>query len=237
MHPEALQKLDWIANGVVRHWPSLKGLSLPSQNFLPESFKTLVESMTRLEELSLTRTNFDNQCWRILLENRRHLSTLKILDLTGCSKLHGSCILAMLTSIPNLTLFKAGSLGNADSADFMKPWVCHGLEELTLGMAVKDPAISPALLSRLSEMRRLEYLQFCADSITFGTRLQLTLQDGMVQLATLRSLRKLKGYPIPSARCGGKEARWAFENWPKLVELRSIAMNSEAKLLLEGIVV
>lgn len=232
------RKLDWIARGARDNWPRLQSLSIPTQRIFAEGFRTLLESMTRLEELDLSSTRFNHECWMALQGTPRHLATLRILDLTKCDDLHGSHILDMLTSIPNLIVFKAGSLTRAHPVDFAQPWVCLGLRELSLVMEVDDPSSCAALLLRLSEMKRLERLEFLDESIIVSNAsLQLTLLDGMGQLATLRKLEKLKGSSRSTASWGEEEAQWVLENWPKLTEIEHVTLESEARQMLSGLVV
>ena len=99
---------------------------------------------------------------------------------------------------------------------------------------ITTPSSQPEILSRLSELVRLEHLdvrEMYHRKVIPGQELRLTLKDGLDVLKRLHRLGTLIG---PKCRAnmvewGDAEVDWVLENWPRIETVANYEMNQQFK--------
>ncbi|KAG0041615.1 hypothetical protein BGZ83_001590, partial [Gryganskiella cystojenkinii] len=229
----------------------LESIHFLKMRFKNKDFKTVVESLPVLTELTFEDTTFNGGSWEILKDIPRYRTTLRTLRLRECPVIEGPQIVDILGSITSLEIFEAFSLRDTDVlGQHQRPWVCLGLKELTLGLYTLDFRSVTAERRFLNQISRLEQL----DVLDLSPRilppartaersnhsLKLTLDTGLDQLETLKRLRVLKGpYKDKAGRYGSKkygwypwsatEACWVQEHWPRLETLQGFTLDRSAE--------
>ncbi|KAG0037457.1 hypothetical protein BGZ83_003451 [Gryganskiella cystojenkinii] len=101
--------------------------------------RPLLNNLTSLEEINVTRTTFDIDSWDFMRFSRpRYLTALNVLFLQHCQHVTGTMVQDMLCSMPNLEFFQANYIAASDMARDGRNWVCTGLRELSLDFVVDN---------------------------------------------------------------------------------------------------
>ncbi|KAG0044039.1 hypothetical protein BGZ83_010722, partial [Gryganskiella cystojenkinii] len=243
-HPEetsSSSSLSYPSRSLSWSCESLRTLAIPRIRFDSKDFAILTEKISGLEELDLSGTNFNSDCWEALLTTRRHhLQTLRVLQLANCPHLKGSDIQGMMCSLPNLQVFKAGVVSSVDIQSDGRSWACRELKELCVEFALETPrrlSRSPPhssetlVFSRLSDLTKLEVCELRGSSNNTAPR--LTLKNGLDLLRSLRQMREFTNNSIHRVQWGEPEMRWVLEHWPRWQVIEGISLDKEARRLLK----
>ncbi|KAG0036089.1 hypothetical protein BGZ83_003895, partial [Gryganskiella cystojenkinii] len=201
----------------------------------------VIEAMPRLTELDLTAGELDSAAWEVLKAQPGLLMRLKVLKLKECSVLDGRSIQDMLCSLPKLEVFAAESIKDIDILADDRAWVCSGLKDLKVSFLLKgdtppsssSPNDSPLsqsqnmILARLSQLTRLEKLDLNGHCWSYywtpEMALELTVEKGLDQLRTLRSLKCITAPEVErdTAWWGSAEVDWMMMgHWPELTSTK-----------------
>lgn len=198
-------------------WPQLESLRL-AQEFRGTDFAVLMDGLTRLTELRMLQTNFDDFCWNAIERNSRHLASLRTLVISKCPLVTGKILQAMMASLPNLELLEAEMLEDKDILDDDRPWICVRLKILRVIIVLGLQESQPMILERLSRLVQLEECRLYGDDSSHS--LDLTLEKGLDQLRTLKQLQHFQvGNSQRKTRWGKEEVQWTQDHWPRLKEL------------------
>ncbi|KAI8348101.1 hypothetical protein B0O80DRAFT_186907 [Mortierella sp. GBAus27b] len=152
---------------------------------------------------------------------RRHFSTLRSLGAKNKGANSGSIITEILSSCPQLESLHAGSITSHDVIDG-PPWVC-GRSMKTLAATFR---VMPGqdlddhhrrIFKRLSQLVNLRSLTLDGFYIGDGDTvyLELRLEKGLAQLATLKHLETLFFIPF-NHQLGSIDVEWMIDNWKNL---------------------
>ncbi|KAG0053252.1 hypothetical protein BGZ83_001422 [Gryganskiella cystojenkinii] len=245
------------------HCPQgIESIGFPNRKFEERDFRTLLQVILVLKALDLSGTNFSSAHWTVLKQEwPHHLGTITEINIEGCAKVAGAVVQDMLCLLPNLEVFKATYVKDCNLEEDTRPWVCLKMRELTMAFVGSRGGTEPLFLSRLSALVRLEtlilpmtFLSHDAESHPFMRRmqlgyyndedvdadvalryvLQLTIEQGLEQLRTLRRLRSLEGTVNPRSMWRREDASWAVRSWPSLEKLSGMRLDAVAKAILKS---
>jgi len=179
--------------------------------------------------------------WKVLqLEVPRYMSTLKELDLSFCRQVNGRIVQEVLCSVPTLEVFHADYITGTD-LDNSRPWVCVGLQHLTLAFVLVSEKVRLRVFHRLSTLTKLRTLKLDMFSVLhYGDGgltpipvakatqqcLQFSLLKGMGMLINLKLLRVLRGPFCEQTVWKMTEAQWVLSHWPNLEAVEGIRMEA-----------
>lgn len=201
-------------------WKQLEAFNFPGWLISLGDLVLLLESLPRLTELCLPKTNFDPPCWVALQSFPHHLETLRVLDIGDCKGFPGSSVQQILCTLVNIITFKAPPVNDSDILNDNRPWVCMKLKTLHFSILLSSKTTQPMVLQRLSTLTSLESLELCEPDLALH----------LEQLRNLRRLKSLRGpYPFAKVvRWERPEAQWVLENWPELKTLRGYTIEGES---------
>lgn len=142
----------------------------------------------------------------------------------------------IMCQCPMLETFVAPSITAKDIIEG-HPWVCLNLRVLSLKFCFHPQTVrrmQPLVFERLSKLTRLEELTLGGSlSEDAGQKLydvcNLTLENGLDRLSTLRSLRVLDIITSRQGMCE-KEIEWVMEHWVSLTDIYGVLnVNTELK--------
>ncbi|KAF9157210.1 hypothetical protein BGX21_004002 [Mortierella sp. AD011] len=239
------------AMGTGQRYKRLAILSISRSRFSSADLRDLVQGLPALTEIDLSRTNFDQECWRVLKEETpQSLRILKRLELISCAKVTTRIIHDILCSIPNLEVFSGDYVKEQDLLEDPRPWVCLGLKSLSPGMIRREDETVNAILSQLSQLTLLQKLQVWSylmltkepfnnhpqaannEAKVLQQSLQLNQGQGLERLKTLKYLKQYSASHF--THWTEAEARWVLEHWAHLQTLSGVSLNSKAKDLLRS---
>ncbi|KAI8348090.1 hypothetical protein B0O80DRAFT_502221 [Mortierella sp. GBAus27b] len=229
-----LTRLDWrvIANleifpvepfiQFLQVWPELEHICLPESRASDRQLSLIILGTRRLVSLSTTRSELDTLSRAAL---RPHFPWLKHLDMSYNAMDTSQFTVEVLKSCPQLETLTADSI----SAEYFldaTPWACEKslrtLEvcfEFTSRDATEQQDSLLRLLSRLSNLERLDLSNEGSLETVFS--LDLRLDRGLVQLATLRRLEKLN-ICRTAQRMALEDIEWIITHWGSLKTLEGI---------------
>lgn len=207
--------------------------------FVLADFKRVMESLPALMDLKLAGHQ------DIPPEAPSYLTTisrLRKLSIARGAWASPSVTQDILCSMPNLEVFVADALSDIAIREDPRPWVCTDLRELTVSFYIRsgppfsvDATIETMMLDRLSQLEKLERLQFPSCTVItspdgWGTDpFRIRMEFGLDRLKTLK---RLQSFEAPVGQWWTEtEARWVLKNWTQLKEL-DIHMDPKAKELL-----
>ncbi|KAF9087955.1 hypothetical protein BGX27_002832 [Mortierella sp. AM989] len=230
-----------------QQYKSLAILNIPCSLFKGAELRDLVYGLPALTEIDLSRTNFDEECWRILKEEApQSLRILKRLELISCAELPTRIIHDILCSIPSLEVFKGDYVREQDLLEDPRPWVCLEMKTLSLSMIRRENETVEAILSQLSQLVLLQSLRVWSYLMVIKEYPQLANNEAMVlrqslklnqgqDLERLKTLRSLKQFSAsPFTQWTEAEAQWVLKHWVHLETLSGVSLDSKAKDLLRS---
>jgi hypothetical protein len=208
-------------------WPELRIVGIRFCDISVDDLSNIVRGMQHDISLNISYSpNTFTPSTMDLLRSR--FSCLKVLVLTwGDRSVTCPMVQEVLSSCPSLQYFSATRIDAALVAEG-KPWVCLGLQVLDLDFSF-DPStthfIQPLLFDQLARLTRLQELYLRrkplyglregAPASPFHEALDLTLENGLYKLSTLRSLRVIN-YGHSKQRMDDQEIDWILEHWRRL---------------------
>ncbi|KAG0053723.1 hypothetical protein BGZ83_000533 [Gryganskiella cystojenkinii] len=238
-------------------WPKLESIGF--KYFENKDLEIILDNLSStLRELDLQQSTFNLDSWEVLKNaaNGALLRQLSVLNLHRCSRVPGSALHEMMCLMPNLQDFRTESrIQDTDLLqDEQRSWVCFGLKHLEATFAIdiyyaggsrpqhaRRLTSQPMILSRLSQLEKLEHLQLRTESPFNEGELWLSLRQddhtgGEGGLDLLKTLKKLRVFIGPSAgnvSWGHEEDSWVQANWPRLETISGIELRKDAKFLKE----
>ncbi|KAG0356044.1 hypothetical protein BC939DRAFT_467812 [Gamsiella multidivaricata] len=215
-----------FCQAVKTKWPHLTALHLMSPNSR-EDMTLILMALPRVEKLSMARTDFDAL--------KRHLPTLREIDLQHSRHITSHMVQQILTSCPQLESIVALNLDYQDIV--RKSWKCVNLRRFDIGITIDKHRVKTHKLlkmniqvyGRLAQFKKLEYLSICGcrgwedDSSMLERRLKVSLRAGLGHLTTLKNLKffscKNAMNVTISKRDGEKVAQWMMKHWKNLETL------------------
>ncbi|KAK3810288.1 MAG: hypothetical protein J3Q66DRAFT_405047 [Benniella sp.] len=150
-----------------------------------------------------------------------HSQTLTCLAATHCKALTPSLVPKILASFPHLESLYVGCVLDEDIIDGL-PWVCeHSLKELCIGISFPlddDAEYHQQVLQRISRLTNLKELLLDCGRRTEKS-LDLSLDNGLDQLVTLKQLEKLVFY-FHAETLGVRDVEWMINSWKNLKEVK-----------------
>ena len=206
-------------------------------------FRRVVESLPLLTDLDLSRSSGPGIISCLICP---YLATLRLrrLKIDKCVWVTATAIQNVLCSMAGLQVLIVDCITDTAIGEDPRPWICTGLRELSVGIAVCSGLEGYGLiLERLATLERLESLTVLSGRshvLSWAAahaneveveNMQLLLERGLDLLKSLKQLRTLK-VDHAVTTWGVNEAQWALQNWVHLIGL-DIAVNQEAGILLQ----
>ncbi|KAI8358130.1 hypothetical protein B0O80DRAFT_520759 [Mortierella sp. GBAus27b] len=132
--------------------------------------------------------------------------------------------------LPGLDLVSCNEGGTNDGG--IVDWGCLDLEELKLTFSSGQGGSTEASqqrdkileeiyrqLGRLTRLKELTIGWYPTSGLSSGSQLDMTLENGLVHMRGLKSLRTIDLGYIPQINIGEEEARWMLTNWPALQKI------------------
>ncbi|KAF9132551.1 hypothetical protein BGW39_011816 [Mortierella sp. 14UC] len=205
--------------------PNLDSIDIMGMNIGDLDGEHIVQCMSRVRRLSLYQTNFGPSSLQAL---QPHFKSVEELNLMQCPLITSPNIALILRSCPVLHVFKAETITSDDIKDG-EVWPCHEhlhtlslYFRLTQADRIADSQRTFLLLSKLRALRRLNISKYMSPhervfTIVFG--LQLRLDHGLAQLASLRHLEALY-FDRLAQDMAMADAEWMEHNWKALRVVR-----------------
>lgn len=173
--------------------PRLESLHL-SHSVKDHLWALCLRSMTSVRSLDCTKTGFGPLAFKRLT---RHFTTIQTLRLSNCRKVNGDMIQTILESCPMLEAFWSPKIP-ASRIRRGKPWVCVGLQRLSLFVTVENSSAEKireqtwAVFHQLAQLTQLVSLSIGSKHVKSRKQgLDLRLKSGMGQLKGLEKLEEL----------------------------------------------
>ncbi|KAI8345533.1 hypothetical protein B0O80DRAFT_281120 [Mortierella sp. GBAus27b] len=152
-------------------------------------------------------------------ELRRCFTSLKNVNISESGDLTSAMALEILVSCPQLEVLSFGPIMSRDVID-SPPWVCaSSLKVLRASIQITPSQNSDVhqrhVLRRLSGLVNLEILDLIGSGNPNVRTLDLRLEKGLGQLATLQSLKRL-GLDNYEQRMSVADVKWMVDNWRNL---------------------
>ncbi|KAF9094938.1 hypothetical protein BGX27_001354 [Mortierella sp. AM989] len=214
---------------------------------IDKEIEQILETIPRVEKLSLTRAQFGRLAFKAL---RRHFPTLRDINLQLSPEAGSAMIQEILSSCPKLESISGETLSYSD---IMKgPWVCQNLQMFDVGIRIAEPneegysrpqdwplVAHRAVYERLSQLTKLQYLSICNNDDVTEEGLILSLDAGLRRLETLKDLRFFSCKLLLYQTCQRGEAievvEWMVQHWKNLESLEG-ALDMEGVEIAERIV-
>ncbi|KAK3810285.1 MAG: hypothetical protein J3Q66DRAFT_443804 [Benniella sp.] len=209
-------------------WPHLSRLSLQGIEFADAQLAQVIGAMQDLKSLSFQECEVGS-CFLEAL--RHHSQTLRYLDITSCDVLTRSLIPGILASFPHLESLYIEHVMSQDIID-SPPWVCErSLKLLHIGISfsfLQDADYQRQVLQRISRLTNLKNLMLDC-GLGDAKSLDLRLENGLDQLATLKKLEKLRLH-LRMEPLSVRDAEWMINNWKNLKEVNGYFRNNKDEL-------
>ncbi|KAF9351987.1 hypothetical protein BGX34_000247 [Mortierella sp. NVP85] len=183
-------------------WPQLNTVILDGIEFTDTQLARVIGAMQDLKSLTV-RTCEVGSCFLEAL--RHHSRTLTALSTTFCEVSMPSLVPEIMASFPHLESLYAEAVMSQDFIDG-PPWVCeHALKVLGIEISFslnQGADYQRQVLQRISRLTNLNELILDRGHRTKNS-LNLRLENGLDQLATLKQLKKLGLHPgmeLPGVR-------------------------------------
>ncbi|KAK3810274.1 MAG: hypothetical protein J3Q66DRAFT_391397 [Benniella sp.] len=211
-----LKRLTWIPSKILTSnlteeiaqsaaantWPDLEEFYAPNFMASNRQVSLVISGMRRVHGLSINSRKPLDLIRPILRPQVTWLKRLEVITISGNNSLFA---LEILKSCPRLESLRMGTVHVRDMLDDETPWACESsLRRLKVCFEV-DQDISEAgqriLLERLSRLYNLELLDLsCEKRVVYS--LDLRLESGLEQLATLIRLEELALFRTEAQPCG-----------------------------------
>ncbi|KAF9911842.1 hypothetical protein EC991_002145 [Linnemannia zychae] len=205
--------------------PNLDSIDIMGMNIGDLDGEHIVQCMSRVRRLSLYQTNFGSSSLQAL---QQHFNTIEELNLMQCPLITSSDVTLILRSCPVLRVFKAETIVSDDIKDG-EIWPCHEhlhtlslYFHLTQADRITDSRRIFLLLSKLKALQRLNISRYMSPHervFAIASSLQLKLDHGLAQLASLRHLEALYFDRLEQTMTMA-EAEWMEQNWKALRTIR-----------------
>jgi hypothetical protein len=171
-------------------WPSLHELRLVGFNLIDAQLGRIIGAMQDLRMLDVSGGELGSHCLKSL---RPHFQSLRSLDIATCNITAPSLVPDILASCPYLKSLSIGSVMSQDILDG-QPWICEQSLEVLFASFGLTPLQDTdyhqrQVIQRISRLANLKELTLAHDRD--GASLDLRLESGLEQLATLKRLEKL----------------------------------------------
>lgn len=218
-----------------QHFRQLESLQVTQVDDL--ELATCLGAMDHLKELSTEGGPFEQQSFLAL---ERHFVSLQrvsfdFISSKKCLTILESCPLLKYIYVPKL---------KASAIMLGKPWICSSLEEFRVGIVVGASGKqtvrdrSRAIFERMSKLTCLTHLDIGHhyiqddsgnsddsedgdDDVPKRQSLDLTLESGLDQLASLKHLEELD-FSYTVQNMSAEDVKWIRENWKRLQVVRGI---------------
>ncbi|KAG0223843.1 hypothetical protein B0O80DRAFT_502208 [Mortierella sp. GBAus27b] len=244
-----LESLDWGCGPVsefvvgfadlvaVGTWPGFHSLRIDS-SVAVNVINKIIQGMEHITSLTFWQSGSMLGLASLdLLRSRFH--HLKVLDVKLTPDISSRFSQEVLSSCPHLEKFMGGRI---DAIDILKgsPWICLQLKYLELHFHFESNTIrllQPVVLDQISRLTRLVGLHImgCPNGLCDPSKhvsLDLTLENGLGTLSTLRMLRVV--VITTAQRMCGQEISWMIEHWSGLGHLYGI-LNMQEVLVDEAL--
>ncbi|KAK3810284.1 MAG: hypothetical protein J3Q66DRAFT_391404 [Benniella sp.] len=198
-------------------WPHLSELILGGIGFTDAQLAQVIGAMQDLKTLSVRHCKVGSSFLKAL---RPHSQTLTTLSMTFCEVSMPSLVPEIMASFPHLESLYAEAVTSQDFIDG-PPWVCeHSLKVLGIEVSFslnQGADYQRQVLQRISRLANLKGLL-----LDRGRRIEkgldLRLENGLEQLATLKRLEKIEVHyrMEPFSEC---DVEWMINNWKSLKEV------------------
>ncbi|KAF9980976.1 hypothetical protein BGZ65_004460 [Modicella reniformis] len=197
-----------------RTWSHFHSLTINSFKISSDILSKIIGSMQQITALHISyEQDFFASNFMELL--RPHFSNIRVLHLRSNDESISPMAQEVLSSCPLLEQLTAPPIDASVVAEG-KPWVCMRLQKLKLTIVYKDstlPDLQPLVFAQLGRLVLLEVWQPYPHD-TSGV-LDLTLENGLGKLSTLRSLRYIN-FTNTSQEMGQQEIDWILQHWTSL---------------------
>ncbi|KAF9374456.1 hypothetical protein BGX21_004124, partial [Mortierella sp. AD011] len=200
-------------------WPHLKSLVLLI-DMEDGDVALMLDGLNSPTNLGLAWSMFGPCAFKSI---RRHLDTLRELDISGCSLVTGAMNREVLYSSPQLEVFKTGSI-LAKSVEGDAPWACLSLKSLRICFIFNegDKDTQRMIFKRLSRLTRLRSIEVGdpgGEELQVGqVGLDFRLESGLNELQSLRQLRQVNVVGLGQS-LEREDIQWMSNNWKSLVSI------------------
>ncbi|KAF9946358.1 hypothetical protein BGZ65_009802, partial [Modicella reniformis] len=205
-----------------RTWPHLHSVSIVWNDIAEDSILRIIGGMQRINaafDICYSPNFFGSNAMELL---RPHFSNIRALHLRPAFCTTSQIAQEILSSCPLLERLAAPPIEASVIAEG-NPWVCTRLQELKLMFVYDNSTLSrlqPLVFDRLARLVQLEEWSPTDRQIYPSDRmLDLTLENGLGKLSTLRSLRSID-FHYASQVMEQQEIDWIFEHWTDLESVR-----------------
>ncbi|KAK3810278.1 MAG: hypothetical protein J3Q66DRAFT_65056 [Benniella sp.] len=219
-----LTSLHWCysdnpSSGVMRRfvpgtWLHLSELSLSRIEFTDAQMARVIGAMQDLKSLSVQTCEVGS---RFLEALHHHSQTLTLLATISCGVLTPSFVPEILASFPHLENLYVQRVKSKDIID-SPPWVCErSLKVLRIGISFslnQGAEYQRQVLQRISRLTNLNKL-IVDRGRQIEYSLDLRLENGLDQLATLKQLEKLE-LLFYMEHISVRDVEWMINNWKSL---------------------
>ncbi|KAI1314695.1 hypothetical protein EDD11_001864 [Mortierella claussenii] len=216
---------DVALTRILKQLPHLLKFRVCGSQFGPQAAEFLLQHKPDLHSLEIQNCrDIPSATIQRMLETFRELRTFKATYLK---------VQDMVTPAPTPPLPPAVATTATTEAvavapgDHLRPWACDKMEDFSIVFTDLSTAGSPTLVrhliySQLSRLYRLRTLSVGENRMLRGSLhppiLDMTLQNGLGQLATLAQLETLD-VQLALPRMTLTEAQWMIRSWPRLRKL------------------
>ncbi|KAG0014883.1 hypothetical protein BGZ80_010178 [Entomortierella chlamydospora] len=156
-----------------------------------------------------------------------HAHTLTVLDLENVKRMGFPELVECMTKLPLLRSLQVITSLEYDEKDagLMKPWICLGLERLTIELLKINPKPCPKydfyIFSQVARLTNLREWTHQHESIPYK------IDPGYLrQLSQLKKLVSLGFFDYFVGDFGEPEAIWMIKNWPRLAHMKGVCPDS-----------
>ncbi|KAF9993773.1 hypothetical protein BGZ65_010652, partial [Modicella reniformis] len=206
----------------VKTWPHLHSVSMMETGIAEDDILRIIGGIQRINTFMINYSSYSFGS-DAMEQLRPHFSNIRVLRLHHrYVKSNSRIAQEILTSCPLLEQLTAPPIDASVVAEG-NPWVCTRLQKLRLIFFYEDsalPRLQPLLFDQLARLVRLE--EWCMGYSHAGFRHQqvdLTLENGLGKLSTLRSLRSID-FGNTCQEIGQQEIDWILEHWTELENIK-----------------
>ncbi|KAF9429655.1 hypothetical protein BGZ94_009932 [Podila epigama] len=209
--------------------PRLCSVNFTNQSTTERFYKTLFNSLQRLEQVKVSGTTITDEDIQLLVQHSG--TTVKEIEIRECTSLGSKSVLAILMGCSDLKRLDTRGV-ELNPREMMEPtdeWCCHkSLQTLYLDIQLPKrlyyaqgevTRIQRKLYEQLAQCYSLLDLQLGAGSRDRGVNiLTMSLGTGLELLSTLKRLERLEIKRL-SHSVRATEMHWMVRQWPRLKAL------------------
>ncbi|KAF9114949.1 hypothetical protein BGX27_009379 [Mortierella sp. AM989] len=218
-------------------WPRLTELDVDGNEMKDDDLAKALDGIGQLVSLRAPKAEFSSLSLQSI---RKHISSIKTLDLRGCNYVTSSMIQSILCSMITLESLSVGRIGYMDIVTG-SAWTSLNLRELAISIDMdtissdkskektltrSDTSGSPSfeahqriVYGRLSSLERLSVLNLQPYPLNNYATMKRTLDLRLISgLEVLSSLKKLVdfSFKMTSQQMSMDEVQWITRNWTSL---------------------